>query len=457
MATVDTTHPDYDKHKCYWDRIEDVIEGQDKLHEKREAYLPCLKDQSDDDYKSYLQRAFLYNATARTLEGMKGLLFRKPTKIDYPAGMEDIIQDITLSGMSLEQFIKDIAEDAIAINNYGILVDIPDIKTEGLTQADVSRLNIRPYIREYDADSIINWRMGLVNNKYILTLAVLTENFEIQKNEFKSECETRYRVLDLFNGIYRQRVFRINDKNEDELITEIFPIMNGNYLTFIPFIFDSDIECPPLLDLANTNIAHYRVNADYEHGCHFTGLPTAVVAGYQKMDANEKLYIGSQSAWVFSDPQASAKFLEFTGQGLGALERNLDRKEQQMAVLGARMLAQDKKMAEAAETAIIRRAGENSILENISITLTEKINKALAILSEWAGFSTPATIEINRDFLGSQMTAQDITALVASWQAGAISRNTLFYNFQQGELYPDEMTIEDEQTAIDNAPIDFNI
>jgi len=450
MANVNTQHEEYSEYKEYWERIEDVLEGQDILHKKGEKYLPRLKDQADDDYKSYLSRAYFYNATSRTLEGLKGLLFRKPPVIEYPTNMEYIINDITLTGMSLEQFAKDIAEDAIAINNYGILVDIPNINTKGMTQAEVSALNIRPYIREYDAESIINWKQGLVNNKYVLTMAVLTEDFEIQENEFKTEEETRYRVLDLVNGIYRQRVFRINDKNEDELISEIYPKMNGNYLTYIPFIFDCDIECPPLLDLTNTNLAHYRINADYEHGCHFTGLPTAIVSGYQKVNPNEELYIGSQSAWVFADPQASAKFLEFTGQGLGALERNLDRKEQQMAILGARLLAQDKKMAEAAETAIIRRAGENSILENISITLSQNINKALAILSEWAGFSTPATIEINRDFLGSQMTAQDITALVSSWQSGAISKNTLFYNFQQGELYPDGLTMEDEQTAIDN-------
>ena len=342
MATVNSTNPAYDEYSKYWERIEDVIEGQDAIHDKGTYYLPKLKDQSDTDYEAYKKRAFFYNATGRTLEGLKGLLFRKPVQIDSPANMQSIIDDITLTGMSLEQFIKDIAEDAIAINTYGILVDIPFINTIGMTQAEVSALNIRPYIREYDAKSIINWKMGLVNNKYVLTMAVVTEDFEIAKNEFQSDIETRYRVLDLFEGKYRQRVFRIDDKGNDELISEQFPIINGRYFDYIPFIFDTDIECPPLLDLANTNIAHYRINADYEHGCHYTGLPTAVVSGYQKQDSSEKLYIGSQSAWVFPDPQASAKFLEFTGQGLGALERNLDRKEQHMAILGARLLAQDK-------------------------------------------------------------------------------------------------------------------
>jgi hypothetical protein len=78
------------------------------------------------------------------------------------------------------------------------------------------------------------------------------------------------------------------------------------------------MQDPPILDLVNLNLAHYLINADYQHGCHFTGLPTPVVSGYEAKE-NEKLYIGSAVAWVFPNPEAKATYLEFTGQGLGAL------------------------------------------------------------------------------------------------------------------------------------------
>ncbi|MFX5825171.1 DUF4055 domain-containing protein, partial [Acinetobacter baumannii] len=86
------------------------------------------------------------------------------------------------------------------------------------------------------------------------------------------------------------------------------------------------------------NYAHYLVSADYEHGCHFAGLPTPVVTGYTPQNGPngeppEKLYIGSAAAWVFPQPDAKAYFLEFEGQGLDALEKNLSRKENQMAIL----------------------------------------------------------------------------------------------------------------------------
>jgi hypothetical protein len=206
------------------------------------------------------------------------------------------------------------------------------------------------------------------------------------------------------------------------------------------------------LDLVNINIAHYRVTSDYETGCHFCGIPTAFIVGYQKENQNEKLYLGSPHAYCLPDPSATAFFLEFSGQGLGALENNLAKKEEQMAILGARLLAGEKRAVEAAETVAIRRANENSVLENIAQEESETLNKALAMLCQWAGIQ-PITIELNRDFIGTPLSGADITALVDTYLKGGISQETLFYNLKAGEIYPDNTTFEEEQAKITSAPI----
>ncbi|MFX5760945.1 DUF4055 domain-containing protein, partial [Acinetobacter baumannii] len=82
---------------------------------------------------------------------------------------------------------------------------------------------------------------------------------------------------------------------------------------------------------------------------------------------------------------AKAYFLEFEGQGLDALEKNLSRKENQMAILGARLLEAPQKGVEAAETAGIHRAGENSVLASVAQTLSEGLEKALELFILWAG------------------------------------------------------------------------
>lgn len=453
-TTVDTQHAEYQEYFDQWKLCRDLSDGQCKVHKEGERYLARLKDEDNESYKARKQRTTLYNAYSRTVSGLVGMLFKKPPTIEVDALIKPYLDDISLKGMDFISFAQEVAENSIEVGRIGVLVDYPSYSTDGMTQAEVSKLNLRPTMQLYEAETIINWRMGLVNNKYVLTLVVLTEETALYKNEFEAEAETRYRVLDLIEGKYRQRLFRINDKKEEELLSEVYPIMNGNNLDNIPFFFVGAenltpcIEEPPLIDLADLNIAHYRVSSDYEHGCHFTGLPTPVVSGYQQLDQNQPLYIGSTSAWIFSDPQAKASFLEFTGSGLTALENNLTRKEQHMAVLGARMLAQDKKMVESADTASIHRAGENSILSNIAINVSQGLTKALILFSQWAGASDKASIELNRDFLNLPLTAQELTAMVGAWQAGAISQETLFFNLKSGEMYPDNLTFEEEQAKI---------
>lgn len=236
----------------------------------------------------------------------------------------------------------------------------------------------------------------------------------------------------------------------------------GEYQYGIPFIFlgvddvTPDVDEPPLIDLVDMNLSHYRASADYEHGCHFTGLPTAVVSGYSPPSGNdgvvEKLYIGSATAWVFTEPQASAKFLEFTGQGLEALAKNLERKEQQMAVLGARMLEALKKGVESAQTASIHRVGEESMLAAVAQTISLGMTRALVWFCDWAGTAVDARVDINKDFYPVEITFQEIAALVAAWQAGAISDQVLFDNLQQGEIIAQGVTLEEEQARKNTAP-----
>jgi hypothetical protein len=92
------------------------------------------------------------------------------------------------------------------------------------------------------------------------------------------------------------------------------------------------------------------------------------------------------------------------------------------------------------------------VLSGISKTISEGLSKALGIMDSWLGGDGEASIELNSDFLGMPLSAQDLTALVGAWQSGAISQETLFNNLKRGEVYSDAETFEDEQAKIDSNP-----
>ena len=59
-------------------------------------------------------------------------------------------------------------------------------------------------------------------------------------------------------------------------------------------------------------------------------------------------------------------------------------------------------------------------------------------------------IKLNTDFSIQGMSSQDLQAIVAAWQAGALSKDTMFELFRRGEILPDGRTNQDE-AALTNA------
>jgi hypothetical protein len=462
---VENQHKDYTAMCNKWQRCIDVAKGPDAVLARGPTYLPKLSEQSEAEYLAYKTRTIFYNATWRTIVGLQGMLFRKPPKIVVPELVKDMLEDINLSGTSMHIFALTAAEECLKLGRLGIYVDYPVVEV-GATRADAIVLNHRPSMKLYSALSIINWKTKTINNKTCLSMVVLKEAVDVAKDEFTDEELIQYRVLDLMesNGkyIYRVRIFVKDKEGKDLQVGEsVFPKIAGKSLEYIPFQFVGvddvswTVDEPPLIDLVDVNLSHYRTTADYEHGCHFTGLPTPIVSGYTADSNNpEKFCIGSTTAWVFPRPDAKAFFLEFTGAGLSALKDNLERKEGYMAILGARMLEVNVKGGvESANTAALHRGGEQSMLSSVSQAISMGIAKALKIFCEFAGVPTEKVeFLLNRDFFPVPMDALTLTSIIAGWQNGAYSYDSMLALLQKGEMVDPDKTVEDEIKLIEKNP-----
>lgn len=468
---VKTEHPDYKKYVDKWERCEDVAAGQDRIHEAGTKYLPALSDQTPDEYSAYKGRTPFYNATWRTIVGLQGMLFRKPPQVEVPESITPMLDNVTMDGTPLHIFALNLAEECLKVGRLGVFVDYPQVDVEAATKADAIAMNYRPLLKIYRARSIVNWKTKNIKNATVLSMVVLKEVALEPEDEFSDKEVEQYRVLDLFDvtneagvvsTVYRVRVYQIEqqDGKEVEVLKSLaYPMIDGKPLDYIPFQFIGvddvswNVDEPPLIDLVDMNLSHYRVTADYEHGCHFTGLPTPVISGYTpNADENgktEKFHIGSMTAWVFPRPDAKASYLEFTGEGLNALEKNLSKKENNMAILGARMLEVQRNGVESAQTAAIHRGGEQSMLSSVAQAISIGVTKVLRTFCEFAGAaSDKVEFELNRDFFPVPMDSLQLTAIIAAWQNGAISYETMLENLKKGEIVKLDVTAEQEQERI---------
>jgi hypothetical protein len=431
----------------------DAAEGEHAIHAARTLYLPKLAEEETVDYEARLNRTPFFNAFWRTISGLKGTLFRKSPSLTAPDSVILALEDADMAGTPLDVLAQGLAEEVMITGRAGLLVDYPMVEmAEGMTVAEFESSGFRPCIAMYTADSIINWRAGRVGNRTALTFVVLAETATILgDSEFEAGTEARYRVLDLTDQGYRVRVFRVGEKS-DELISETFPKMRGQAMWEIPFqLFGHDslswtVASPPLLDLAQLNLHHYQVSADYEHGCHFSGLPTPFISG-MVLGEGERLRLGSKTAIVCPDPQAKGSYLETTSD-FRALRTNLDEKKNEMAVLGARMLEGQKATVESAETMKQRASGEQSQLAAFADILSSGISRVLVWFRDWMRVSGDVSYQISKDFVPAGLTAQELSALVSAWQSGAISSETLHENLKAGELIDGTVSFEEEQERI---------
>ncbi len=459
---VRTQHPEYAANLAKWQKCNDGAMGESAVHDAGETYLPKLREEDHRDYTARLNRAPFFNATWRTIAGLRGMMFRKPGTVELPTVIDGYTDNIDAAGTPLQTFAQKIVERALTVGRVGIMVDqppMPDTSGKPLTVAAAQALGMRPSLKRYDAEHIINWRTTTLGNVTVLSMVVLQEAARVSSDEFGHETEARYRVLDLTEQGYRQRLYRIDAKGADEQVGgDVYPQMAGRSMPYIPFVFvgvdetGPQVEEPPLMDLIDMNFYHYTVGADYEHGCHFSGLPTLFISGYQPsndpLQAGKKIYIGGPHANCLPDPQAKAYFVEITSAFI-ALRTNLEDKKAQMAVLGARMLEAQKIAAETAETAGQHRKGEESLLAGMATTISLGLWQALQWMADWAGGNGAEVVyELNKDYGVTGLTAQQLTALVTSWIQGAISHETLFDNLQQHEVIRADVTFEQEQGRI---------
>jgi hypothetical protein len=434
------------------DAIKDTAISASYGHKGRdEEYLPKLSGQDQKDYNSYKKRAVFYAAMARTVTALVGAIDRKPPTVLNGDPVEKFMEDVTGTGVSFDEFLLGVETEVLISGRAVVCIDRKN-STDN-----------RPYLVWYKNEDCINWFSETYTDfDQRLSSMVFKEEYygRDPDNKFKQVPLDQYREFSLVDGQVSVNIWRQEEKEGERTgayeVFETYTMTNrGKALGFIPcvpIVADGSpfgIPKPPLLDLVNVNLAHYRNSADYEHGLHWTALPTPWFSGLNDRDAN--ITLGSGTAIILPDPSASAGFLEFSGAGLGKISEALKHKEGMMSAMGARMLASKMDQSTSAEVTRINYSGETAALSNIARSISRGATRLLRMVAQWENKSNPDKIlvNLNEDYIDAKLAAPDLDALVSAYQSGVMSLDSLLWNMDQGERLPQGRSIEEEIELID--------
>ena len=431
MSGVTTVSKDVSKRLYAWEMIRDVLNGAESVKKKGDKYLPRpnpsdISKENKDRYAFYKERAVFYNFTGRTHHGMVGQVFGKPTKLNLPDQLTEFTANIDGAGVGIEQQLKQAVGLVLAYGRAGLYVDYTS--TGDATVIDVEEGRARPVIRLYEPFDIINYRVD-VNGAALMI--VLREYYEARSadDEFELSQEVQYRVLRLHTSGCTSQIYR-GDNGEFAAVEgeQYLADANGELLKSLPFCVigsennDMYTDVPPLYDLAELNIAHYRNSADYEESAYMCGQPTPYVVGVTQQWVNDvfkgDIRLGSRSV-IPLPVGGAAGLLQPSSNSMP--KDAMEHKERQAAALGAKLV--EKKTVERTATEVqADEAASISILGSIAKNVEAAYKSAFTIFGNFLGVTvTDDAIVMNTDFDISRMSAGERQQLLLEWQAGIIA------------------------------------
>lgn len=459
---VDTKHPQYELYAPVWAKTRDAVKGSVAVKNKRHLYLPVPDAESNDDrigsetvrYRQYLKRAVFTNFTGRTKNALVGAAFRHKPTYELPDQLYYLEDDATGDGLSLVQLAKDELSNLLETGRSLFLVDYPQVDGD-LSLEQTRMLDLRASIIPYTAEQVVNWKTEVINGRKLLTMCVLAEQYIADDDEFGHESKTQYRVLRLRPDGYTQQIYR----DEEPYTEEVYPKRaDGTNWDVIPAQFvgsknnDSTVDDPPLSDIADVNIAHYRNSADYEESCFITGQPTLFITHSLSVEQWQAynpsgIKLGSRAGHVLGET-GSATLLQADPNNL-VLEA-MKSKEAQMVAIGARIIT-DRGTNETAEGARIRFASENSVLGDIVANLSEAIETCLYWCAEFMGADdSDIEFKMNREFYDKSVDPQLIMSMVTLLDRNLIGDKDIFDRLQSAGIVDPSRTLDDVQQEREN-------
>lgn len=456
VGDVKERHPDLSVVLPDYEECRDAVAGATTVKGKGVQYLPMPSGFNGSSnpqsmYESYKLRAQFADIMAPTVQGMLGIIHHGEAQVeglDEGDPLEDMWESATPDGLPLETLHKRITEEILTVGRVALLADLPP---EG---GDV------PWIAFYKAESLINWSESR-------NFFVLEEDYRV-RDGFSWEGKKRYRILELIDDVYQVEVLdedghaigpddeELENQDVQEGVTTSVVVpqkRGGKALDEIPLVVagsrDLSLEPDqiPLVGVARSAFAIYRLDADYRHQLFMSGQETLFYIGLAKEDVPE--YVGA-GVGIAIPEGGDAKYVGPSGSGIDAHKEAIADERSNAAEAGSRMFAVgDKKAAESGEALRIRARAGSATLVSVAQASAAALETVLRYCAQLVG-QDPEKIVVkpNLNFLDTDMSADEANKMVELWMNKVISYETLYANLQRGRIASEERTAEEEQELV---------
>lgn len=443
---VSTPLPEYTAHQESLKLINTLMGGTAAMRGAGTTYLPQEPAESTDAYPIRLGRTTLFNAFKRTVQKLTGEVFCKDVDVgeDVPPQVAEwASEDIDLQGRNLSRFAQKVFMAGLRDGVTHILADYP--QADGVaTLADEKAAAIRPYWVHIEASRLIGWRFETVNGKRTLVQVRITEVQTVPDGDYATKNVNRIRVLnqDSFE-IWEEHA---DDKGESEWVLVQEGIVTLGFIPLATFMFGEQVSemtaDPPLDDLAELNLAHWKLDSDYRTTLHqmvpiWFGKGITDATGKGPGEGGSQVIVGAGRLIHSMNTEADLKGIALESGPAEAMKAELAALEDKMALFGLTLMLP--KGGQITATQAGQDKSENdSALRGWAMVFKDGLELALQYMARWAKLGDKGgTLIVNTDFRA--FSGLDVTVLTTAMVAGKIPMGLWLKELQRRGVVEDDV------------------
>lgn len=452
-AKVNTPCSAYNAMASQWTLIDDLIAGTSAMQAGSANYLPKFDKEEAKHYSARVTNSILFSAYGDTVKSICGKPFSKAVTLqgELPAPLDEIENDADGQGKSLSQLAKDIFFQFVNRGLGHILVDYPSTVAEDGTTPNLAQersAGIMPRLINIKPEQLIGWRTEKdTGGKNVLTQIRIAETQTEQDGDWGEKQVKYIRVYERDNW----RLYKESEKDEYSLSSE-----GPNSLGKVPLVTGYANQTgfmtaePPLKELAETNLAHYRSDSDQRNILHYARAATLVILGFTEEEADRVALGPNQRISSTKSPaEASVSYAEIQGTAIAAGAKDVEKLEERMMMFGLQPFLR-KSGDQTATGQSIDESRANCDIQAWVMSLERLLRQAFEIAAEWINVELPEDfkVDIFNDFAIWVRAMQDVTELIKMRQAGELSRQTFLREIKRRALLSETLDIDEEVAAI---------
>jgi len=366
--------------KGRWRLLQDLLGGTQAMQAAGRNWLLQSERESENAYRDRLKRTVLIPAYSSAVDRLSGKPFARPVDVegvnlDWVEGM---VEDVDLEGQDINNFGRDALRSAIVYGVVHFLVDYPRVDG-GMTLAEERQMRVRPFWELVEAPKLVDWESDRLvpGAPPELTMIRLYDTIIRRKGDQSQEQVERVRqwTRDTVTVWYRA------EKGEWEVVEEVEHTLGKIPLVTCYLKQDGYLTgTPPLLSLAELNLAHWDSSSDQRNILRWARLPLL----FGKMLDRDTIVAAPNNAILSDNEGGEMKYVEHGGKSIEAGRKDIEELEDRMERLGM----EPEVTRTGAPTATARAIDESRAKSDLQAWIREleaAIERAFRLSAEWVG------------------------------------------------------------------------